>query len=305
MKEKISNKELYNRTLGFGWRRLLLYVRGTVAAIVVIVAFCLLDKLIGILFGDPAISFISWMGIALGIFAFFFIAILPIEPMRASHTAIMTEAILYNNIPQPCVEEGQKIALRTFPVMSFLILFGEGFRALADLVRIKDASKRSDWGPKVRSMVLFLLSGLIPYLGPCMTSWAFCHQDKDTKEGLIEGGHIFFKNLKHLIGFMIVNIFAVFLATVAAVIGLGSLILNLIESNQTLLNAGRFLLEISDEYREMRINPAEAVVLTLVSLIIVYVLWVFVRPICTIRILRRFYGSMDEETLNELKSDHQ
>lgn len=298
MNDKLTNKDIYVKTIGFAKRRFVLYLRGFILSIIIILAFGTIDNLLSFVFNYESSFIITWIGIGLGIFAFFFIAIMPIEPLRAAHTAIMTEAILHNNIPQPCVEEGQKIALGSFPVMSFLILFGEGFKALGDLISIRDASKRSDWGPKVKSMVLFLASGLIPYVGPCITSWAFCHQDGDTKDRLIEGTRLFFKNLRHLLWFMILNLIVLSAASVVGIIGLFNLIHSLFSRSQLLSRVGEILLASSDKYQGL--VPAEAAVIAIVSILMVYVIWVFVRPMCTIPTLRRFYDSMSDVIKEDL-----
>lgn len=300
MNKKLTNREIYVKTIGFAWRRFALYLRGFVFLIVIILAFGTLDNLLSLILNYESHFVITWIGIGLGVFAFFFIAIMPIEPMRAAHTAIMTEAILHNNIPQPCVEEGQKIALGSFPVMSFLILFGEGFKALGDLISIRDASKRSDWGPKVKSMVLFLASGLIPYLGPCITSWAFCHQTGDTKDKLIEGTRLFFRNLKHIIWFMILNLVVLYAATVVGIIVLFNLVHALFSKSNLISSIGKILLEHNENYQMWGLVPAEAAVIAIVSVLMVYVIWVFVRPLCTIPTLRRYYDSMSDEIREEL-----
>ena len=289
MDKKIDNVTIYKDTIRFGVTRMWLYVKGLLFFTVIAAVFITVDCLIG----PKDSEVISWIGIGLAVFAFFFIAILPSEPMRASHTAIMTEAILHNNIPQPCVEEGMKIALRTFPCMSFLVLFTEVFKSIADTIRFKDASKRNDLKPKLKSMTMFLLCSLIPYVGPCATSWAFSHQDKPTKEGLLEGAHLFFVNLRGMLTILFINAFVLVAASIAAMIGTVKLALKFVTTSPTLIELGNELLKYK-EYAEMGVGPMETAMVFLVGIFFVYVVWVFARPIFTIPILREFYERVNK-----------
>ena len=291
MDNKIKNVTIYKDTISFGVTRMWLYVKGVLFFTVIAAIFIMVDCLIG----PKDSEVISWIGIGLAVFAFFFIAILPSEPMRASHTAIMTEAILHNNIPQPCVEEGMKIALRTFPCMSFLVLFTEAFKSIADTIRFKDASKRNDFKPKLKSMVMFLLCSLIPYIGPCATSWAFSHQDKPTREGLLEGAHLFFVNLRGMLMILFINAFVLVAASVAVMIGTVKLGLEFVKTSPTLIELGNELLKYK-EYAEMGVGPMETAMVFLVGIFFVYVVWVFARPIFTIPILREFYERVNKGT---------
>ena len=297
--ERISNLTLYGQTVSFGFTRMWLYVKGTLFFTVILILFILIDHLIG----PKGNDIISWIGFALAIFAFFFIAILPSEPMRASHTAIMTEAILHNNIPQPCVKKGMELALQSFPCMSFLLLFTEVFKSLRDTITIKDVSKRNDLRPKLKSMIMFLLSSMVPYVGPCATSWAFSHHDKPTKEGLLEGAHLFFINLKGEIAFLFINAFLLVVASIAAFIGFVNLAMEFVSTNPFFIELGKELLKEND-YAQMGVGPAETAMIYLVGIFLVYVVWVFVRPLCTIPTLKVFYRNMSDDVKKELFTDH-
>ena len=289
MDKKIDNVTIYKDTISFGLTRMWLYLKGLMFFTVIAAIFIIIDCLIG-----PKDSVaISWIGIGLAVFAFFFIAILPSEPMRAEHTAIMTEAILHNNIPQPCVEEGTKIALRTFPCMSFLLLFTEMFKSIMDSIRSKDAVQKNDFSPKLKSMIMFLLCSLVPYVGPCATSWAFSHQDKPTREGLLEGAHLFFANLKGMLPVLLINVFVLVAASVAALIGTVKLGLEFVQTNPHLIQLGKELLKYK-EYAEMGVGPMETAMVYLVGIFFVYVVWVFARPFFTIPVLRKFYERVNK-----------
>ncbi len=298
-KKGLTDIEIYNKTVNFGWRRIVLYFEGAAVSLVVLLFFSLVDRFLAKIAGINSNFVITWIGLGLALFAFFFIAILPIAPMRASHTAIMTEAILNNNIPQPCIEEGMEIAQKTYPVMSFLLLFAEIFKSIKELFLIKDPAKRSDLKPKIASMAMFLCCSMVPYIGTCAMSWAFCHQEKKTKEALLKGGHLFLMKFKNLIGFMIINAIAVLAACILIVVALSKLLYQFFETNPFFMKLGIEVLK-DKTYLEMGFNPIEAGVVYMVSLFLVYFLWIFIRPICTIGVLRNYYSSMSEEDKKEL-----
>ena len=86
------------------------------------------------------------------------------------------------------------------------------------------------------------------------------------------------------------------------VVTLSKVLYHFFETNPFFMQLGIEVLK-DETYLEMGFNPIEAGIVYMVSLFLVEFLWIFIRPICTIGVLRNYYTSMSEEVKKGLFVD--
>jgi hypothetical protein len=202
MKQHMKAKEVFSKTLVFGWIKLGL---GLLNILIAIVLFALLTG-ISWLFGNEgatAILFFIWLGIvgAVNFFLNHYIGYL----VKAGHVAVIAASFRDGAVPADPVQTGKTMVKERFGTSNvyFVLdkLVGGSVRQLQRaLGRLTDTLLGSVPGiDNVKKIMNLFLDISLGYIDECCLGYTFCHPEQNAFKSAADGVVVYFKNWKTLL----------------------------------------------------------------------------------------------------------
>lgn len=283
-KKKLSIREIYFQSWAFPWRRMVYYLVALLASVVIICMFYYL----GYKYAYKYLVLITILGIIAGIAAFVVIAGAKLKELYMAHIAVMTEGLIHDIIPQPCVKEGLRLTARFDEEKSAEKLTVQIFSKIFLKNDKNDTEKNPGVMKSIKAFIMAQFITLIPYLGDCSVSWAVSHPDMNVSEAMVEGAKIFCNNIKKMLSTIILNFIFVAGVSITGMLITGIFIysklreLAFIIELDKMFEAGGLLLGLGH-------TPVSAIITAAGIMTVFYVLYTFLCPRCTIVTLDQFY----------------
>ena len=196
--EKMTNKEIYKKTLVFSIRSLLFDLLAVLLVIVLCTAgFLVMDKindhgLIGLLIGLVIAI------IAAAVFMRFIS-----YTYKAGQIAMMTAAITEGRLPSDVLGEGKKVVKDRFATVALFYaanrVIKRIFSQLSKGVMAIGEAVGGDNGKSIAGVIQSVIEILISYLCDCCLGWVFFRKAVSSAKATCEGAVIFFKHGKTLL----------------------------------------------------------------------------------------------------------
>lgn len=193
----MDNKQIYQKTLGFSWRRLL----WDVISVILLIALSAIGFLVAEKASNQGLIGLG-IGFILGLIALAIISRYIAYSYKAGQIAMMTRALTENQLPDDVIAEGKSIVKERFSTVAayFAITgvikgifneIGRGITAVGEAVG-------GDTGGAVGSTVSSVIQTVVAYLCDCCLGWVFYRKDVKAGKATCEGAVIFFKHGKTL-----------------------------------------------------------------------------------------------------------
>lgn len=303
---KLDNRQIYQKTLGFSYRRFLWdFLAFLVFAGITIGGFLVAENgfdkgLIGLAIG--AVIGIVAVYIMLRFFAYIY---------KAGQIAMMTKGVTEDSLPADVIGEGKKIVKQRFTTVAAYFAVTSAikgiFRQIGNSITAAGQAIGGDNGGAVGGTIAGVIDTIIAYLCDCCLGWVFYRKDEKATRATLEGAAIFFKhgktllkNLGRIFGIAILS----FLVIGGALFGVAYLIL--MNFHDALANLGHEISEAAARSDvEIQAWMSDPTMLTIFcSLVIGVVFWsilhsVFVRPFILVGVLRNFLNSGKDDIPSE------
>ena len=195
---KLDNRQIYQKTLGFSYRRFFWdFLSFIIFVGLMVIGFLVAENtfnlgLVGL-----------FIGAILGIAAMAIISRFLAYRAKAGQIAMMTKGITEDSLPADVIGEGYKIVKERFSTVAayFAVTsvikgifhqIGQGITAAGKMVG-------GDTGGAIGGGVASAVETVISYLCDCCLGWVFYRKDEKATRATLEGGAIFFKHGKVLI----------------------------------------------------------------------------------------------------------
>ncbi|NLH64293.1 MAG: hypothetical protein GX478_08935 [Erysipelotrichaceae bacterium] len=281
----MSNFEIFRRTFTFSWQRLFVYLIGIAVMIACTAAGYLLkpDDVIGL-----------GVGFVVGLIIFGLIVHYIAYLLKAAQIAMITKAVVENELPEHVSKEGKAIVKKRFVTVSVYYaitgtingIFGELTRGLNSL-----ASGGGEAVEGVTSAVSALINTAVAYLCSCCLGWVFYRKDENAFKATCEGAVLYFKNWKTLIKNMgrVLGMGLVSLLIIGGLLGVGYYAL--FSNFPDFVSGAAQVIASASETGEEAADPTTA--LMIVSAMFALISWivlhsVFVRPFVLVGVMRNY-----------------
>lgn len=191
----LSNKEIYKKTIGFSfWRLLWDVVTFLILAGTSIAGFLLSNAIINNGLIGLAIGFV--VGIIILVFILRYVS----YSYKAGQIAMMTKGVSEGELPDDVIGEGKRIVKERFAtVAAYFVVTGaiKGiFRQIGRGITALGQAVGGDSGSTVGSIISGVIDTIIAYLCDCCLGWVFYRSDEKATKATLEGAVLFFKHGK-------------------------------------------------------------------------------------------------------------
>ena len=307
----MTNKEVYQKTLGFSLRMFL----WDLLSLVILGGFCALG-----FFGAEKVWNKGLIGLGGGFVVGLVVLIILLRYVsytyKAGQIAMMTKGVTEGTLPDDVIGEGKKIVKERFATVAVFFaatrvikgIFGQIGNGISKLGK----SIGGDTGNAVGSAVSAVINTIVSYLCDCCLGWVFFRADEKPVKATLQGAALFFKHGKTFIKNM-GRVFGIGLLTLLLIGGAFFGILYLIFSRFPDV-AVRLAGEIGEAFargdasaksegiRQILTNPHT---LTIAAAAVGgFILWgiihsVFIRPFVLVGVLRNYV----ESGINDLPTE--
>ena len=193
----MTNKEIYSRTIGFSWRRLLYdFLTFAILGVLSVAGFMVAEKT-----ADQGL-----IGLAIGIVVGIVVVVILLRyisyTFKAGQIAMMTRAITTGSLPDDVIGEGKKAVKERFLTVS-LFFAATGvikgiFQQLGKALTGVGKALGGDTGETIASVVDTAIQVVVAYLCDCCLGWVFYRREQNAARATCEGAVLFFKHGKTL-----------------------------------------------------------------------------------------------------------
>ena len=271
--------KIYFKTIGFVFLKLLFYLLAVTAWFLILMIFALISSFLNETFQ----TIIFALGGIIGFLVFNFFMGIGRNKYRAGQIAMITEGILHNQIPSHPIKEGIKRVNETFSTMTPSQMLLKVLSLIKNKIMKKDDGK--SLLPEIKSFLLFTLSLLIPYLGPCCMSWSFSHTDEDVFKSFVDGAGAYFHNFKKMFLSAIGNLVKMFIVSSIVVIALASFAYGKFGSSLLIVQMANLYVDAFDVEAEY---AAFIIIFAIAYIVCYYAIFEFFQPFGMINVLRKY-----------------
>jgi hypothetical protein len=307
----MTNKEIYKKTIGFTWRRILLdWLTFLVLLIFLGLGFFIATKinseggLIGLVIGGV-------IGLIIVIILMRYIS----YTYKAGQIAMMTKGVTEGELPEDVIGEGKKVVKERFlTIAAFFAITGviKGiFNQIGNAITGVGKKVGGNTGEGIGNAISSFISVVVAYLCDCCLGWVFYRKDEKASKAACEGAVLFFKHGKTFFKNM-GRIFGIGLLTLLLIGGVCGLILVLIfrQFPAFFENLSAGLVEsLSEEGEPISViisNPEYLMIAC--AVVIALIIWstihsTFIRPLVLVGVLRNYMESGMNEVITESDFD--
>lgn len=193
-------RELYARTMGFVWMKLLVGAVGALAAGLILGLFLLL----GSAFSKDGLIILGIIGAILGATAWYTIYCYFGYVVKAGHVAVVIRALSTGSLPENQREWAAKVVKERFATANvYYVLDRLVSGAVSQLRKGVDAVTELLKGvPGMGSLGVFanqFISTVLGNVDECCLGWCFLHPELGAFHASCDGVSIYFQNAKHLL----------------------------------------------------------------------------------------------------------
>ena len=193
----MTNKEVYQKTIGFSIRRLLWDILAFLAA----AALCALGYFVAEKTADKGLIGLAVGGI-IGIIALVIFLRYISYTYKAGQIAMMTRGVSEGTLPEDVIGEGKRVVKENFATVAiFFAATGviKGiFNQLGRLITNVGERVGGDTGSSVASAISAVIQVIVSYLCDCCLGWVFYRKGVKPAKATCEGAVLFFKHGKTL-----------------------------------------------------------------------------------------------------------
>ena len=193
----MTNKEIYQKTIGFSIRRLLWDIFAfLVLAILVGIGFLLAERL-----SDKGLIGLG-IGALLGIIAISIFLRYVSYTYKAGQIAMMTRAVTEDSLPEDVISEGKKEVKERFATVAAFfaatrIISGIFSQLGRGIISIGEKLGGEN-GKTIGNAISIIVEVVVAYLCDCCLGWVFYRKDVKATKATCEGAVLFFKHGKTL-----------------------------------------------------------------------------------------------------------
>ncbi len=193
----MTNKEIYQKTIGFSIRRLLWDIFAfLILAVLAGAGFLLAERL-----NDKGLIGLG-IGALLGIIAISIFLRYVSYTYKAGQIAMMTRAVSEDSLPEDVIGEGKKVVKERFATVAAFfavtrIISGIFSQLGKGIVSIGEKLGGEN-GKTIGSAISIIVEVVIAYLCDCCLGWVFYRKDEKPARATCEGAVLFFKHGKTL-----------------------------------------------------------------------------------------------------------
>ncbi len=197
MNSALSNAEIYKRTFGFTWRRLVYDILAFAAmAVLAGIGYLITEKLMD----EGLVGLV--IGALIGLGVVFFVLRYVSYAFKAGQIAMITRFLTEGEVQGDVVKEGVRTVKERFlTVAAFFaatrIIKGI-FRELGRVVMSIGSAIGGEKGGSVGSAISSVIQVIVEYLSDCCLGWVFFRSEESSAKATCEGAAIFFRHGKTL-----------------------------------------------------------------------------------------------------------
>ena len=307
----MTNKEIYKKTIGFTWRRILWdWLTFFVLLIFLGLGFFVATKinseggLIGLVIGGV-------IGLIIVIIALRYIS----YTYKAGQIAMMTKGVTEGTLPNDVIGEGKKIVKERFTTVAAFFAITGVIKGIFNQIgnAITNVGKRvgGDTGEGIGSAISSFINVVVAYLCDCCLGWVFYRKDEKASKAACEGAVLFFKHGKTLLK-NIGRVFGIGLVSLLLIGGVAALILVLIFKQFPAFfenMSAELVKSLSENGEEVSViisNPQYLLIAC--AVVIAFIIWssvhsAFIRPLVLVGVLRTYMESGMNEVITESDFD--
>ena len=303
---KLDNKQIYQATLGFSYRRFL----WDLLAFLVFAGFVVGGFVIAENGFDQGLIGLA-VGAVLGFIAIFVMLRFISYTYKAGQIAMMTKGVTEGKLPTDVITEGKKIVKQRFATVAAYFAVTSAikgiFRQISNGLTAAGQAIGGDSGGAVGSTIGSVVETVVAYLCDCCLGWVFYRKDEKSTKATLEGAAIFFKHGKTLLK-NLGRIFGISLLSFLIIGGIffGIAYLILINFRDAFIAFSQELTDTissSGDTAPAFISDPNALTVTC-ALIIGVIFWsilhsVFIRPFILVGVLRNFIESGKDDVPGE------
>ncbi|MBR6028367.1 MAG: hypothetical protein IKP40_04695 [Clostridia bacterium] len=187
----MTNKEVYQKTIGFSIRRLLWDLLSLVALCGAIALGAVIDQegVAGVLIG-------FLIGVVIMVIILRFVS----YTYKAGQIAMMTKAVTEDSLPEDVIGEGKRVVKERFATVALYYAATRIIRGIFNqigrgITKIGE-SIGGDTGSSIGSAISSIISVVVAYLCDCCLGWIFYRRDEQPVKATLQGAALFFKHGK-------------------------------------------------------------------------------------------------------------
>lgn len=234
---------------------------------------------------SPAAEPVTVFCVAIGLMVFQLIRKRTAKLNRASFIALIARGTVEKSLPGDVCDQCSATVKRYYEKRSLPKSILAGLKAFLDSARKKaEPGEVAEALAGIGVSVSFMLSGLIPYIGPCTLAWTFTHEDRTLLRNKCDAYEIVFKNKLRSFLIVIGTLFIEALLTFVIALIMGVLFYLPVMNSGGLVSTWDSAVTAAG-YSQYTYSELYVQIATVVTL---FICWLLVEPFCLIRLIRRF-----------------
>lgn len=225
------------------------------------------------------------------IFAFINVYQWESEQYKAGQIAVYTQTFISGNIPKHPIKFGLEWVNKRFTTNEIFDFVKKVFVAIKN--KIKKGKFEFGLFYELRTLIIFLLISLVPYLGNCVYAYTYLHSDEEVLECVINALEAFFRNIKQLIWPIIKSFLITAIEALVSMILFASLL-------QPLLVGTSINEQTISLYGSANTSIMLDASLYIAVLFVLLIFIVFLKPFGVMRVTQKFVNVIGVETEYDL-----